>query len=281
VSCQTTRCKPDLLQAGEGGIWPLLELRHLPRARRESEQLVQSRVTFRWVRTALADPVLHSVHGSIMNVTEVPGAVPLYQIDGFLTPEECAALRRRADAVVDHADGSLAWHVCRNAAYDRVVMVDADLANELWERVRKVLPLKYGGYHLLYLNRFFRFSRYEEGGLFPLHLDGKNDDVHPSGVETSSYFTLNIFLNGEEEFKGGATDFFNKMHGHQLPRFQVAPKMGRAALFWAAQPHRGNRVTQGRKYLLRTDVMGILHPTKAQLQRISSGSAVPGAGREG
>jgi predicted 2-oxoglutarate/Fe(II)-dependent dioxygenase YbiX len=104
-----------------------------------------------------------------------------------------------------------------------------------------------------------------------MHLDGCNEDQHASGETTSAYFTLNVFLN--EDFEGGHTDFFNKMKGEKRPRFSVQPQAGRAALFWSAQPHRGNRVTRGTKYLFRTDVMGLLHPTAAQLARIAA--AVP------
>jgi len=203
-----------------------------------------------------------------MSAVDVKGPILLRQLDDLLSPVECADMLRRADGIQDDVLSNVAWHPCRNAMYDQVVMVDQALAAKLWRRVQPYVPTKYGGYHLLYLNSYFRFSRYPPGGYFPMHLDGCNEDKHASGETTCAYFTLNIFLN--DDFDGGHTDFFNKMKGEKKPRFSVQPKTGRAALFWSAQPHRGNRVTRGTKYLLRTDVMGILHPTPAQLERIAA-----------
>ena len=66
-----------------------------------------------------------------------------------------------------------------------------------------------------------------------------------------SCLTLNIFLN--DDFEGGETDFL--FDDKQTLRFSAKPKAGRAMLFYSQQYHRGNKVTKGEKYLLRTDIM--------------------------
>lgn len=67
-------------------------------------------------------------------------------------------------------------------------------------------------------------------------------------------FTLNIFLN--DDFTGGETNRFSYTSEYKLC-YSVKPQTGRASLFWANQYHKGNKVIEPFKYLLRTDVMGI------------------------
>jgi predicted 2-oxoglutarate/Fe(II)-dependent dioxygenase YbiX len=192
-----------------------------------------------------------------MRVTQIEGTKPLWQLDEFLNREECDGLIAKAHGTQTSVDtGNKAWHPAdTGGGYLRVVMWDHALAAQLWERVQTVLPARHGNYNLLCLNPCFRFSRYNEGGNFPLHCDGKNYHNGDDGVSMESLFTLNIFLN--DDFKGGETDFFSKRGGKGVLRHRVMPKTGRAALFWSDQPHRGNTVTCPYKYLLRTDVMGV------------------------
>lgn len=94
-------------------------------------------------------------------------------------------------------------------------------------------------------NPMFRIAKYQPGGQFEIHMDGVNEDDH----ENTSVLTLNIFLN--DDFDGGETDF---LHNKRL-RCSVLPEVGKAALFDHGQYHRGNKVSNGEKYLLRTDIM--------------------------
>ena len=67
-------------------------------------------------------------------------------------------------------------------------------------------------------------------------------------------FTLNIFLNDSSSglLEGGSTSFYtNKRKRTQI----IAPKAGMGALFYAKQYHSGDKIIEGYKYLLRTDVM--------------------------
>ena len=88
----------------------------------------------------------------------------------------------------------------------------------------------------------------ETGGEFKMHRDGRNQD----SLGRRSVITVNIFLN--EDFTGGSTDFY--LDDKQTLRESVKARRGRAAVFDAQQYHVGVKVEEGRKYLLRTDVMG-------------------------
>ena len=114
---------------------------------------------------------------------------------------------------------------------------------ELFARIKQYLP-KDKDY--IGCNSMFRLAKYNNGWQFGMHCDGVNK------TKTSrSYLTLNIFLNNN--FKGGETDFF--LDDKLTLRKSVKPGVGKAALFYHKQYHCGNKVIDGEKYLLRTDVM--------------------------
>lgn len=203
-----------------------------------------------------------------MSVAAIRGTHPLWVLDDLFSPQECRELVAAANAIQD--DGcNKSWHVPDNnpGKYLRAVLWDRPLAARLWDTLKPVLPSEHGGYKLLYVNPCFRFSRYRDGGWFPVHHDGKNYDKGGSeSWDAESLFTLNVFLN--DGFEGGQTDFFEQVKPKrgELPpphklRISIEPKAGRGALFWAQQLHRGNVVHPTAKaefkYLIRTDVMGV------------------------
>ena len=185
----------------------------------------------------------------------VPGEFYLNQIDDIFTKEECQTLIDRANV-----EG---WHNPETGGgYMRSIIVDKKLADNLFSKLKCHIPETYLGYDLLYINDHFRFSRYNVGGVFPVHKDGTNYDASRvdeyDGYSAESIFTLNIFLN--DDFEGGETDFFEQDKddvGKIKLRFTAVPKTGRGALFYAKQYHRGNKVLSPYKYLIRTDIMGI------------------------
>jgi hypothetical protein len=63
-----------------------------------------------------------------------------------------------------------------------------------------------------------------------------------------------VYLN--DGFEGGATSFQDDEFGITIGgRLRVTPKRGTALLLHDPIVHRGDAVTAGRKYVLRTDVM--------------------------
>ena len=168
----------------------------------------------------------------------------LYEVDDVLTGEECNKYRAMFDKGsgydVEHIDGLV-------RKYDRIVMVDSELAARLYEQIlKRGLLSKKLQKRAVGLNNHFRLSKYVPGQFFRIHKDGFN--VIDG---TMSYATLNIFLN--DDFKGGETAFYEK--DARTERIVVSPKPGRAAFFYSQQYHEGRKIISGEKYLLRTDLM--------------------------
>ena len=85
-------------------------------------------------------------------------------------------------------------------------------------------------------------------------------------VNDKSMYTVNIYLNGDNDFIGGSTRFYQSRkekrrsgNDNDILEASVTPSPGRCVVF--RQPssadylHDGEEVREGIKYLLRTDVM--------------------------
>jgi prolyl 4-hydroxylase len=197
-----------------------------------------------------------------MALHKIDRGLPLWHVEALFSKERCDALIRRADSTATSAHGverDRAWHAGNGTKNSRVVVWDRKLATELWDRLGKQLPKIVEGYELKYINPCFRYSRYEPGGYIGVHVDGHNYD-HPAdgGEDTVNVLTLNIFLNSGD-FDGGETLFFEHVPPPKKGplRLCASPVAGNAALFHRGNLHCGSRVQRGRKYLLRTDVMGV------------------------
>jgi prolyl 4-hydroxylase len=94
--------------------------------------------------------------------------------------------------------------------------------------------------HAIGLNELFRFYRYQPGQEFKKH----RDNSYIRNNKEASYFTFMIYLN--DNFTGGATTFKDIV---------VKPKQGTALVFYHYLEHEGSEVTEGTKYVLRSDIM--------------------------
>ena len=177
-------------------------------------------------------------------------------MDGILTEAEC----RELIVLLDKPEELQA--VDRGFAhYDRNILVSAELAARIYERIKGALPADIVGGNVgglkgmteasgdlkteVYLNDHFRFSKYHPGQRFDVHRDGFNADR--SGGR--SFMTVNIFLNSD--FLGGETAFYDG----QREVLRAVPAPGRGAIFDGQIYHAGLEVREGYKYLLRTDLM--------------------------
>lgn len=123
----------------------------------------------------------------------------------------------------------------------RVMLDDLPLAGRVWARIRQAVPEQLLGWQAVGLNERLRFYRYEMGQAFRWHYDGP----FQRSAQEQSQLTLLIYLN--EGYVGGATMFKDGP--------TVAPRQGMALLFRHPILHQGEAVQQGRKYVLRSDVM--------------------------
>jgi prolyl 4-hydroxylase len=166
----------------------------------------------------------------------------LLTVSNILSAEECDAFIRLTEgAGYEHAPiggGTLIRPEVRNNG--RVMIDDPALATALWKRLSRHLPEVSYEYRVIGLNERFRYYRYDVGEYFKWHRDGAFVRSHFE----RSLFTAMVYLN--DDFEGGATDF---------GAVKITPRRGMALLFEHQQLHQGATVTQGRKYVLRTDVM--------------------------
>jgi predicted 2-oxoglutarate/Fe(II)-dependent dioxygenase YbiX len=180
----------------------------------------------------------------------------LFVIHEFLSPEECAgyiALSESTgydDAPINSLSGPRIRKDIRNN--DRVMIDDASLAALIWERLKPHFPERAQFWLPVGLNERFRFYRYDPGQQFDWHFDGCYER---SPLERSA-FTFMIYLNGG--VAGGATEFNMRSRGsvqNDDPIVRVQPEAGKALVFPHNILHRGAPVADGRKYVMRTDVM--------------------------
>ncbi len=178
----------------------------------------------------------------------------IFTLDHILTPEECAEYITftenigYTDAPINTMRGFQIRPDIRNN--QRVILDVPERALNLWQRVSNYIPNTMGRWQAVGLNERFRFYRYDPGQRFALHHDGSYQ--RPNGEE--SLLTFMIYLN--EGFDGGATRFhLPRRYYEHLPTMDVVPVTGMALCFVHELVHEGASVIQGRKYVLRSDVM--------------------------
>ena len=132
----------------------------------------------------------------------------------------------------------------------RCIVDSVEKAADIWNRVKVHVPPVWneGGvqWRVVGLNERLRFLRYSPGDYFSPHCDGCY--VRQNGER--SFITLQLYLN--EEFEGGATTFLDSSSDQCVG---VQPKTGNVLIFQHDIYHSGAKVTSGRKYAVRTDIM--------------------------
>ncbi len=169
-----------------------------------------------------------------------------FGIDDFLSASECHQLIVEAErhgfdaATVRTMAGPKMLQNIRNN--ERVIFESPDWVANLWQRLTTVNLPTLDGEVAMALPKDLRFYKYTVGQRFRMHKDGGWTEAN-----MSSKLTFMVYLN--DGFVGGETDF---------REFKVIPKMGSALLFIHDTWHEGAAVTEGVKYVLRSDVL--YHP---------------------
>ncbi|XP_067681338.1 uncharacterized protein [Haliotis asinina] len=161
----------------------------------------------------------------------------------------------------------------------RVSFRSQELADLLWARLAPFLStivingdpklqhiqgidfLLQGTWQPLGLNPVFRLCRYLPGGHFSPHFDGH----FSASTDQRSLQTLMLYLNGD--FIGGSTNFVDEkqvLYKDENGKFcaeeknvlyRIQPEPGMAIVFNHHRLHEGEKLGDGRKYILRTDIM--------------------------
>ncbi|MFG6486128.1 prolyl hydroxylase family protein [Roseateles sp. BYS78W] len=176
-----------------------------------------------------------------------------FSVPGLVTPDECGELIALAErsgfdaASVRTEAGQQAMPRVRNN--ERTIVDESAWPARLWQRLKGIeLPLV-DGQSAVGLPRSLRFYKYLPGQRFKMHKDGPwRED------ELVSQLTLLVYLN--DGFGGGCTDFRS---------FVVQPEAGSALLFLHDTWHEGAAVTDGVKYVLRSDVLYAPHSSTTVL----------------
>ncbi|MFN6562641.1 MAG: prolyl hydroxylase family protein [Nostoc sp. ChiSLP01] len=178
----------------------------------------------------------------------------IFTLDNILLPQECAEYINLTESIgyTDAPIGTIRGFQMRPDIRnnERVIIDDRQRAFDLWQRVSDYIPKTIGRWQAVGLNERFRFYRYDPGQRFAIHHDGSYR--RPNGEE--SLLTFMIYLN--EGFEGGETRFhLSPRYYEELPNVTVVPVTGMALCFVHELVHEGVALVQGRKYVLRSDVM--------------------------
>jgi hypothetical protein len=168
----------------------------------------------------------------------------IFTVVDFFSADECRAAITLAeslgfaDAPINSSLGPQIRKDIRNNT--RVMLDDPARARDLWARIGDYIPQRLGVWTACGVNERFRFYRYEVGQQFDWHYDGAFE--RDNGER--SQLTFMIYLN--DGFQGGETTIEN---------ISIVPRQGLALFFIHDILHKGQPVLDGRKYVLRTDVM--------------------------
>ncbi|TMW62351.1 hypothetical protein Poli38472_009844 [Pythium oligandrum] len=190
----------------------------------------------------------------------------IYAIPSFLSRAECKKVMQFAD---EEGFTRVTQRATRDYAFrdnDRILLRLPEFAELLWQRMQRLVPAEYEGMYAVGLNPAIRFYRYNKGQRFGCHVD--QSDVDPE-TGFHSRFTVLVYLNDstDSELVGGQTIFYaNEADAkEQEVVLSVAPETGAALVHGHGDRcllHEGALVTQGAKYLLRTDVMYSVRPLR-------------------
>lgn len=144
---------------------------------------------------------------------------------------------------------------------ERQIKDDVSLSTSLFREIKKYIPNKvkisgisdveYGEWVLKGLNERLRICRYTQGQYFNKHLDG----VYYKSELIQSKLTFMIYLNGGSgEFEGGRTLFFSSKEDDEIIG-SYEPSKGDLIIFDHNLWHSGEEVSQGEKYILRSDIL--------------------------
>ena len=177
----------------------------------------------------------------------------IFTVSGLLTPDECGQWIETAeaagftDAPIEAAFSPEVHKEIRDN--DRAIIVAPEAAQKLWLAAKDFVPARYGDWLAAGANESLRFYRYDVGQRFEWHQDG----LYKRDNREHSKLTFMVYLN--DNFEGGETSF---------AAASITPQCGLALFFIHHLKHKGQPVTRGRKYVLRTDVMYRLQADSSQ-----------------
>ncbi|WP_438712064.1 2OG-Fe(II) oxygenase [Aquimarina muelleri] len=172
----------------------------------------------------------------------------IIEIDNFISDEEIQTILQSRIENFESAIGHYPKYYRNN---DRIVEDNPLLSSMLFNRLKDITAFKKEiKDKVIGINERIRFCKYQKDQLFSKHQDGT---YYPSSTSESK-FTFLLYLNGAECFEGGYTEFYtSKIDEHPIKT--IIPKKGKLIIFDHKIWHKGALVTQGNKYILRSDII--------------------------
>ncbi|KAF9998133.1 hypothetical protein BGZ80_003692 [Entomortierella chlamydospora] len=185
-----------------------------------------------------------------------------FTLQNILSPQECQSLIERSEAtgyeiaLINSPNGQ-GVHIPGYRDGHRCIIDDHAVSAELWKRIKHHVPAVYKSRPVIGLNERLRFLKYGPGDKFQPHMDGEYRRTDGSGHVTK--ITVQFYLN--QDCQGGATSFLQQQSlwadENEATRKVVAvpPKTGQALVFQHNLVHEGSKVTEGVKYVIRSDIL--------------------------
>lgn len=170
--------------------------------------------------------------------------LPIIEIDNFLSINDSKNI---LDKRLNHFKKAISHYPIYYRNNDRLVEDNKALSKQLLHKLYKYnMPAldKISG-----LNSRIRFCRYQKNQQFSKHQDG----VHYPNDKHESKYTFLLYLNDQETFTGGDTEFFISKYD-DTPSKVIKPQKGKLVIFDHRLWHQGATVISGNKYILRSDV---------------------------
>ncbi|KAI8816679.1 uncharacterized protein EV422DRAFT_544490 [Fimicolochytrium jonesii] len=210
-----------------------------------------------------------------IDVPNVPGAFLLQDV---LTAAQCAQILRTTEAVGYTPDEPIAGAASEQTsvlAHNLFWLADTELLGMIFDRVKEHLPQTLPSISptsppkLAGINSRWRVYRYVPGAVYRPHIDGAwpasgldpqtGEYVYDMYKDRRSKLTFLVYLN--DGFDGGHTTFFipSAVPG-KMNAYPVQPRAGCVLCFphgeaKGALLHEGSPVIQGKKYIIRADVL--------------------------
>jgi hypothetical protein len=190
--------------------------------------------------------IMAEIHWRAKNIGTIARLLSAEECDDYVRLGETIGFE---EAPITTSRGMIMMKDIRNN--DRVMTDDPARAQALYQRLSgHPAPRFQNKWAPIGLNERLRLYRYDIGQQFDWHRDGHFE--RPNGER--SMFTFMVYLN--DDFQGGATSFSDDEFGFSTGgMIRISPAKGMALLFHHPIVHRGDPVTAGRKYVLRTDIM--------------------------
>ena len=205
------------------------------------------------------------------NVDDVPGA---FQLLNVLSESECDSLLSISEKLGYLPDAAVSLPRSIRHNHNVVWVVDEDTDGIIWTRIADSvsdISEDYFGKQPLGINARFRFYRYQKDDFFKPHTDGawpgsrvvKDQLVTNAYPDRFSQMSFLIFLS--DDFQGGATRFqvMGRSNDTQFGENKMidvrTPKGGVLCFPHGMHPwhcvHSSEPITQGSKYMIRTDLL--------------------------